>query len=186
MTLFEKLALCVAVLFTGTIGILTIIYLFQGITMPHSQVVVPQVNVILPSGSIISSTSSNTKPKNLSDNETLKKQANELADNISVFVGDWDVREKKLIPYFNSNYNMTNHNESLKEWINNTNERNVFEAEALRSFNEQYLGNVSKYRQEFAKRNITDRLLDAFLWSPNYQWMHNIPVSLHEMASKLP
>ena len=100
MTLFEKLALCVAVLFTGTIGILTIIYLFQGITMPHSQVVVPQVNVILPSGSIISSTSSNTKPKNLSDNETLKKQANELADNISRFCGGLGRERKKINTLF--------------------------------------------------------------------------------------
>ncbi len=136
---------------------------------------------------LVSNKSSNANQGDLS-NESLKNQANELANSISGFVGDNNIKKYKLIPLFDNsttNYNMTNRNDSLKEWSENTNRRVVFEAEVLKDFNQKYLGEIIRIRQEFLKRNITDELLEAFFWNPNYEWMQGIPASLHEMANKL-
>jgi hypothetical protein len=147
-----------------------------------------EVNVHIDvSGGTISNESSMQRQSSMS-NEELRDRAKNLANNITDFIGDSDIKEKQLVPHFDpnmTNYNTSNHNESLKMWIDQSNRKNVFEAQVIKDFEMKYLGELVRIRFEFQKHNITDRSLDAFFWNPNYQWMHNIPLSLHEMANKL-
>lgn len=125
--------------------------------------------------------------KNLS-NESLKKQTKELANNISAFIGDSDIKEKLMISNFSvkrSDPNNLNLDEEYAQWHKDNNKIDIFQAETVKTFNEIYLGDVIRIKNEFQKRNITNKELEVFLRRQYYYDLRNIPSILYEMSNKL-
>lgn len=128
--------------------------------------------------------------KELSDSD-LKKQTNDLANNISNFIGNRKMGMESLISskmYNMSLLNLSNPNDSRvkKEWHNGNEQEINFSYKTQTLFGEKYLGNVITIRQEFLKRNMSNKNLDRDINVTNEVFIEDIPIRLHELASRLP
>lgn len=184
----EKAVIYISGILGGLVILLTIIYLFQAITTPHSQEVAVHIDV---SGGVISNKSSTTNQVNLS-NEGLRSQTLDLAKNISKFKNDRDIEEMDSIPFFkthSSNYDANNPDSNLNDWINNTNNRRVFEAKTMNIFDDKYLSDVIWTRNEFQKHNLTDPELNRLIDYNRIDYptdIKDVSTRLQILAYKLP
>jgi hypothetical protein len=130
--------------------------------------------------------------KELSDSD-LKKQTIELANSISDFIGIRKMQMDRLS--ISQQYNMSlldlrnpNDTRVQKEWYAGIEQDVIFYSETHKIFNEKYLGDVIRIRQEFWKRNMSNKELDRDInvTVTNGVLIDDIPVRLHELASKLP